>query len=156
MVEPGPVTRNCGGCVACCDGTLRIRVFEHEVHPGRPCPFCMGQGCSIYGRRPTDPCQQFICGWLAPTSPLPEWMRPDRAGLVLLPARLAWRGLRVDVAVPTGRGPRPKALKWLQEFSRQRQRPLIYRLGEDWYAFGPVEFQREVKERIARGETLWG
>lgn len=147
--------RSCGDCIACCDGSLRIQVFEHEVRPGRPCPFCSGHGCTIYERRPRDPCQQFVCGWLAPTSPLPEWMRPDKAGLVLLPASFAWRGLRVDVAVPTGTGPRPKALRWLQDFSRRRQRPLLYQLGEDWYAFGPQEFQLEMKQRIDRGETLW-
>ena len=82
-------------------------------------------------------------------------MRPDKAGLVLLPANFQWRGLPVDVAVPTGTGPKQKALRWLQDFSRRRQRPLLYRLGEDWYAFGPVEFQAEIKQRIDRGETLW-
>ncbi len=147
--------RRCGDCVACCDGSLRIKVFEHEVRPGRPCPFCSGRGCSIYERRPHDPCQQFVCGWLVPTSPLPDWMRPDKAGLVLLPANFAWRGFPVDVAVPTGGGPRPKALNWLQDFSRRRQRPLLYQLGEEWYAFGPAEFQREIKRRIELGDALW-
>jgi len=147
--------RACSGCVACCDGSLRIKVFEHDVYPGKPCPFCSGQGCTIHGRHPRDPCQQFVCGWLAATSPLPEWMRPDKAGLVLLPANFLWRGLPVDVAVPTGAGPKQKALRWLQDFSRRRGRPLLYRLGEDWYAFGPVEFQAEIKQRIERGETLW-
>jgi hypothetical protein len=33
--------RACGSCVACCDGSLRIKVLEHEVYPGKPCPFCM-------------------------------------------------------------------------------------------------------------------
>jgi hypothetical protein len=150
--KPG---RSCGGCVACCDGSLRIKVFEHEVYPGKPCPFCTGSGCSIHGRHPVDPCQRFVCGWLAPTSPLPEWMRPDKAGLVLLPAQFTWRGLRVDVAVPTGGGPKAKALQWLKEFSRQQQRPLVYHQGEDCYAFGPDEFQQEIKRKLARGEALW-
>jgi hypothetical protein len=72
-----------------------------------------------------------------------------------LPAKLEWRGLRVDVAVPTGAGPRRRALRWLQTFSRERQRPLLYQLEEEWYAFGPPEFQQEVRRRVERGETLW-
>jgi hypothetical protein len=155
MEDARDVQRSCEGCVACCDGSLRIKVFEHDVYPGKPCPFCADRGCAIYDRRPRDPCQQFICGWLARRSPLPDWMRPDRAGFVLLPAKLQWRGLRVDVAVPTGAGLRERALIWLKDFSRREQRPLLYQVGEDWYAFGPPEFQHEIKARIDRGETLW-
>jgi hypothetical protein len=147
--------RHCGSCVACCDGSLRITVEEHAVYPGKPCPYCTGQGCSIYGRHPRDPCQLFICGWLAPGSPLPEWMRPDKAGLVLLPAKLDWRGLKVDVAVPTGAGPKTRALEWLKDFSRRRQRPLLYQQGDDWYAVGPPEFQQAIKAKLDRGEKLW-
>ena len=146
--------RHCGGCVACCDGSLRIKVFEHEVYPGKPCPYCSG-GCSIYGRHPAEPCQTFICGWLAPTSPLPEWMRPDKAGLVVLPAQFLWRGLRVDVAVSTGGGPKEKALAWLKDFSQRERRPLVYHRGDDCYAFGPEEFQQEIKGKLDRGEKLW-
>jgi hypothetical protein len=147
--------RHCGSCVACCDGSLRITVEEHAVYPGKPCPHCTGQGCAIYGNHPRDPCQLFICGWLTPASPLPEWMRPDKAGLVLLPAKFSWRGLKVDVAVPTGAGPKTRALQWLKDFSRRRQRPLLYQRGEDWYVVGPPEFQQEIKAKLDRGETLW-
>jgi hypothetical protein len=153
--DSGNPARSCGSCVACCDGSLRITVEEQAVYPGKPCLHCTSRGCAIYGRHPRDPCQLFICGWLAPGSPLPEWMRPDKAGLVLLAAKLDWRGLKVDVAVPTGAGPKARALRWLEEFSRSRQRPLLYQLGEDWHAVGPPEFQQEIKARIARGETLW-
>lgn len=156
MVRPtAGAKRRCGDCVACCDGSLRITVFEHDVYPGKPCPFCSGQGCSIYGRHPLDPCRHFVCGWLAPASPLPDWMRPDKAGLVLLAAKLTWRGLKVDVAVPTGAGPGERGLSWLKEFSLDRQRPLLYQQGESWYAFGPPEFQQEIKDKIERGEKLW-
>ncbi len=147
--------RRCGDCVACCDGSLRIQVFEHAVAPQHPCPYCTGHGCAIYERRPLDPCQQFLCGWLAPTSPLPEWMRPDRAGLIMLPAALRWRDLSVDLAVPTGTGPRAKSLNWLKAFSTRRRRPLLYRIGDDWYAHGPTEFQEEIRCQMAKGETPW-
>ena len=147
--------RHCGTCTACCDGWLRITVQGHEVRPGKPCPFSAGHCCTIYATRPQDPCRAFICGWLAPGSPLPEWMRPDKAGLVLLPAKLDWRGLKVDVAVPTGAGPKTRALEWLKDFSRRRQRPLLYQQGDDWYVVGPPEFQQAIKAKLDRGEKLW-
>jgi hypothetical protein len=32
---------------------------------------------------------------------------------------------------------------------------LLYRIGEEWYAFGPPAFQTEMHERIGRGEQPW-
>jgi hypothetical protein len=147
--------RQCGTCTACCDGWLRITVQGHAVHPGKPCPFSSGHNCTIYETRPQDPCRAFICGWLAHNSPLPDWMRPDRAGLILLPANFTWRGLPVDVAVPVGERPKQKALDWLKAFATAKGRPLLYRIGEDWYAFGPPDFQTEMRDRIGRGEQPW-
>lgn len=147
--------RDCGACTACCDGWLKITVHGHPVYPGKPCPFSSGHHCTIYETRPQDPCRGFVCGWLARGSPLPDWMRPDRAGVIVLAASFTWRGLSVDVAVPVGAGAKPEALKWLTAFGTASGRPLIYRIGEDWYAFGPPAFQTEMQERIGRGEQLW-
>jgi hypothetical protein len=147
--------RQCGTCTACCDGWIKIEVQGHEVRPGKPCPFSSGHHCTIYPTRPEDPCRTFICGWLARNSPLPEWMRPDKADLILLPASFTWRGLPVDVAVPIGERPKPKALEWLKAFSSAKGRPLLYRITEDWYAFGPPDFQTEMRDRIGRGEQPW-
>jgi hypothetical protein len=155
MTAPGKPLRQCDACTACCDGWLKITVYGHTVRPGKPCPFSSGRHCTIYDTRPQDPCRAFICGWLAASSPLPEWMRPDRAGVILLAASFAWRGLTVDVAVPVNDGPRPEALEWLQSFATAQGRPLLYRIGEEWYAFGPPEFQTEMRERIGRGEQPW-
>jgi hypothetical protein len=147
--------RRCGGCTACCDGWLRIKVFGHDVEAGKPCPFSSGHHCTIYDQRPENPCRAFICGWLNQNSPLPNWMRPDMANMILLPANFIWRGRPVDVAVPVGPRPKTKALEWLKKFSTAQGRPLLYRIMEDWYAFGPPEFQTEMRDRISKGEPLW-
>jgi hypothetical protein len=147
-------TRRCETCTACCDGWLKITVYGQAVYPGKPCPFSSGHHCTIYETRP-DPCRTFVCGWLARGSPLPEWMRPDRAGVILMAASFTWRGLQVDVAVPVGKGPKPEALEWLTAFATTSGRPSIYQVGDDWYAFGPPAFQAEMRERISRGEKLW-
>jgi len=147
--------RQCEACTACCDGWLKIAVYGHAVYPGKPCPFSSEHHCTIYDTRPQDPCRAFVCGWLARASPLPDWMRPDRAGVILLAASFTWRGLPVDVAVPVGDGPSPQALEWLTGFATSKGRPLLYRIGEEWYAFGPPAFQTEMHERIGRGEQPW-
>ena len=154
-VHETPTARHCGTCTACCDGWLRITVQGHDVHPGKPCPFSVDHRCAIYPTRPDDPCRHFVCGWLAPTSPLPTWLRPDQAKAILLAANFTWRGLPVDVAVPVGERPTEKALEWLRSFATAAGRPLVYRIGDDWYAFGPPDFQVEMAARVRRGEQLW-
>ena len=136
--------RVCGPCTACCDGWLQIEVRGHEVRRGKPCPFSSAHGCSIYSERPQHPCREFICGWLIATSPLPEWMRPDKSDMIMLAANFTWRGLAVDVAVAAGTRPKQKALDWLMKFSARTKRLLIYQIGE-----------AEISERIRNGEAPW-
>lgn len=147
--------RTCGSCTACCDGWLQIEVRGHRVREGKPCPFSIEHRCSIYGERPQHPCREFICGWLAASSPLPEWMRPDKSDMIMLAANFVWRGLPVDIVVAAGRRPRKKALDWLMKFSSQQRRLLIYQADDDWFAFGPPAFQSEMTNRIGRGERPW-
>jgi hypothetical protein len=147
--------RTCGSCTACCDGWLQIEVRGHHIRPGKPCPFSVGNHCSIYSERPQHPCREFICGWLIASSPLPEWMRPDKSDMIMLAANFFWRGLPVDVLVAVGDRPKKKAMDWLMKFSAEKKRLLIYQVKEDWFAFGPPAFQAEVSERIARGEKPW-
>lgn len=147
--------RRCGSCTACCDGWLQIEVRGNKVSRGTPCPFNSGHNCSIYAERPEDPCRRFICGWLATHSPLPEWMRPDQAGMILLPAQFRWNDFAVDVAVSIGESPKTKALTWLKGFCEAHRRPLLYQIGTNWHAFGPQAFQLEMRDVLARGDTLW-
>src|SRR5262249_24126743 len=147
--------RQCGTCTACCDGWLKIEVYGHKVDRGKPCPFSVGHRCKIYPTRPQDPCRQFICGWLARTSPLPEWLRPAEPNLILLAANFSWRDLPVDVAVAVGERPREKALDWLKQFATARRRLLLYQSFEEWHAFGPPASQAEMQDRISRGEQIW-
>ncbi|KWV57395.1 hypothetical protein AS156_39485 [Bradyrhizobium macuxiense] len=147
---PNANARRCGECTACCDGWLKIRIGDHDVKPGHPCPFSGAGKCAIYDTRPVDPCRNFVCGWLAPTSPLPEWMRPDRSHLIFLPASFTWRTIPVDVAVAVGARPRAKARAWLEAFSRDARRPLLLQADGEWQAHGPPDFLHDMVERLAR------
>lgn len=165
MVLSKEKPRECQPCTACCEGWLQIVIKGQPVYPGKPCPHCTGSGCNDYANRPVDPCVEFICGWRMDDSPLPDWMRPDNAKVVVLFDHGKWRGMPVDLAVPVGRRIPRRALNWLEEFARSRQRPLIYveqvlennqyTRNQAPYAYGPPEFQQEMAARIQSGLPLW-
>ncbi len=150
--------RSCQNCTACCDGWLRITIQGQAVYPGKKCPFSTGTGCSDYPNRPIQPCRQFDCGWLIKGSPLPDWMRPDTAKVIVLFNELVFSGIPIDVAVPVGRRIPPRALQWLKYFAERERRVLIYSeqivanksfTGEQSIAaFGPPELSRFMPEII--------
>ena len=135
---------------------LQIEVRGHKVGKGQPCPFSVAHRCSIYSERPQHPCREFVCGWLVASSPLPDWMRPDQASMIMLAANPVWCGLPVDVAVPAGELPKQIALDRLTRFCAENRRLLVYQIGDEWFAFGPPVFQTDIASRLARGETPWG
>jgi hypothetical protein len=153
--------RDCQPCTGCCDGWLQIEVEGRPVYPGKPCHHSTGKGCDAYATRPVDPCQQFICGWRMDHSPLPEWMKPNNAKVIVLFDQSQWRGMPVDVAVPVGRRIPPRALQWLMQFAQTQQRALIYSeqkvengqftKQQSAMAYGPPEFQQEVVARLQNG-----
>ena len=158
--------RQCQPCTACCDGWVRINVFDQPVLPGKPCPHSAGPitkagggGCRIYAERPIDPCINFSCAWVRPASHLPDWMRPSEAKVIVLAEWTTWRTFPVDLALPVGPRVPAKALKWLQEYSKKTFRPLIYAEQETTksghftgeqrvHGFGPPTFQEEMSALI--------
>jgi hypothetical protein len=98
-------------------------------------------------------------------SPLPDWMKPSNAKVIVLFDQTRWRGMPVDVAVPVGRRIPPRSLNWLKQFAQEHQRGLLYseQIVEDgaftnqqaFSAYGPPEFQQEMGARAASGEKPW-
>ena len=157
--------RQCQPCTACCDGWVQMNIRGAEVSPGCPCPHSTGKGCNDYANRPVDPCDNFNCGWIVPQSPLPDWMKPNEAKVMVLFNKLRWQGLPVDVAIPVGKRIPPRALHWLKQFAEQQGRPLLYTeqvivngqysKEQQTIAYGPPAFQQEIAARIAQGQRLW-
>ena len=156
--------RECQPCTACCDGWLQIVVGGVEVFPGSPCPHSTGKGCDDYGHRP-ESCIKFNCGWVVANSPLPMWLKPDNAKVIVIFNKFQWQGVPVDLAVPVGRRIPPRSLNWLKRFAEQHRRPLVYaeQIVEDGkfqkqqtlFAHGPPAFQQQVATWQAQGVTLW-
>lgn len=157
--------RSCQPCTACCDGWVQMTIQGVPVHPGKPCPHSTGQGCDDYANRPRDPCIDFQCGWVITGSPLPDWMKPENAKVIVIFNKTSWQQLPVDVAVPVGRRIPPRALNWLKDFAERNGRPLLfseqvkvegqYRREQLFSAHGPPEFQTHVNALLAAGRPLW-
>lgn len=157
--------RICQPCTGCCDGWVRMVIEGEEVYPGRPCRHSTGQGCDDYERRPQDPCHDFNCGWVVADSPLPDWMKPNEAKVIVLFSKLNWRGMPVDLAVPVGKRIPPRALQWLKQFSERNLRPLIFteqiesngefQKEQQLFVHGPPEFQQEFTQLQKSGAKLW-
>jgi hypothetical protein len=145
--------RKCGECIACCGGWVVGNVFGHEMKPGSPCPFVRAGGCSIYARRPTDPCKKFMCGWLVPGSPFPDEFRPDKLGVIFV--LIAWRGRRAWVLAPTGRDPDEQLLEQMRRYSTSTGEPHVIRQATKLLCFGSVEFQQDMLIKEQRGELPW-
>lgn len=153
-VGPEHLQRQCMPCTACCGGWLYAEVNEHTVKPGHPCPHSVNQGCGIYAQRPNNPCRTFVCSWRVAGSPLPDWMRPDLSGVIVL-LSLPWEGELVISAIPAGPEIPQKTLEWLQAYARQHQRPLIYYTrviengeyrGLKRFGYGPAAFRQKVAD----------
>jgi len=142
-------------CTACCEGWLTAEdILGHELKPGHPCPHSKPEGCMVYARRPEVPCRSFICSWLVKDSPLPDWMRPDLSGAIVL-LSLPWENERVISAVPVGEKIPQATLEWLQAYARMHQRPMIFyqRLrheggfrGLKRFGYGPAAFRQKVAQ----------
>jgi hypothetical protein len=117
--------RQCLSCSACCEGWIKAKINGVPLSPYKPCEFCSGEGCAIYEKRPAVPCASFICGWLMDQSPLPEHMKPNACGAIILFDR-KWGGNTVTYALPTGERIPGDTLEWLMAYSREHSRPLIF------------------------------
>ena len=143
-LNPGPA-RACQPCTACCDGWLRANIYGAEVGPGNPCPHSSRGGCNIYEQRPTEPCRTFVCAWAATGSLLPDWLRPNECGAIII-LNADWLGEDVIKAIPVGVRIPERTLNWLKAYAQAAKRPLIFseRLvkkskfaGFNYLRFGP-------------------
>ena len=75
--------RECGTCTKCCEGHLTGEALGHTFYGGKPCHFiAIGTGCTVYEKRPKDPCVSYKCGWLI-NPDIPEWMKPSDINAII-------------------------------------------------------------------------
>ena len=136
--------RSCGTCTKCCEGWLSANIKGHEMHPGKPCFFLADGKCTDYGGRPNT-CKVYNCAWKSESETFPEWMRPDRTGVIIskitLPSRpdlthyeVAESGGNLDV----------KTLNWLIQWSIDKGVNLFYEIEGKHHAIGSPAFKQSM------------
>ncbi len=148
-------SRACGDCAACCQGWLTTNALGHDIYLNHPCPHSNGHGCTIHTERPEDPCKLFFCAWATVDSDLPHWMQPNQSGVIVLSNRMHWQKMPVDILVSTENDPNEKLIHWFQERCHQQGIMFVYQKNEQWFGYGPEQFQLDMAEKISRGEALW-
>jgi hypothetical protein len=161
----GKISRKCLPCNACCQGWLKIETPIVKASVGNACQHCSSMGCTIYGSRPVDPCQKFVCAWLNHDSDLPDWMRPDRSHAIVMTNRLRWNNRPVITVTYTVSPAPSKTRDWLYKYSDESGMPLatiefLFDRGKATNkkrlsTHGPIDFALEIMDRFNRGEQLW-
>lgn len=124
--------RSCGSCTKCCDGWLTGEVMGHRFFPGRPCHFvASGKGCSIYSKRPVDPCISFKCSWLK-NQDIPEWMKPDQINAIICDKEI--NGIPYISVVEAGSILDSRVLSWIISYVLKNQ------LNLSWEADGGTSY----------------
>ena len=122
--------RTCDGCIKCCEGWLWGEAHGHKFWPGRPCHFMSDKGCSIYEKRPYEPCKSFKCEWLVNES-IPEWMKPDLINAIIYireeQGKTFWEITEAGSKLDT------KVLSWLfMEYQNGKIPNLKYQIEGGW------------------------
>jgi hypothetical protein len=133
------------------------------MEPGKPCAHCTVQGCAIYENRPEIPCRKFKCAWLADGDVIPENMRPDQCGAIVMFDR-KWNGWSIVKAVAVGDLIPEETLEWLMAYARENKIPLLWQEnlvvdGKKYGAirnrgFGPPAFVEHVKHAIGPEDIM--
>jgi len=137
------VKRSCGDCHKCCEGWLTGAAYGFEFNEGRPCQFLShSKHCTIYDKRPVDPCQSYRCEWLA-NPVIPEWLQPNQSNVIITGRKLKdhvyWDlkecGVKLDSSV----------LNWFFIFCLNHNVNLVYQINGSMNYLGTEEFVTDYK-----------
>lgn len=138
------MTRQCGTCTKCCDGTLEGTINGHEMRPGKPCYYLtLGKGCNIYNERPQEPCKRYECAWIVDEN-IPDFMKPENANCILdYREKNGIKYLRL-VACETPYS--AEVLSWCIDYARLKNINLFWSINKKNYYFGSDNFIAELSK----------
>jgi hypothetical protein len=124
--------RTCGTCTKCCEGWLPGDALGHTFFEGKPCHFiAIGTGCTVYAKRPEDPCKSYKCGWLT-NQDIPEWMKPNEVNAIVDFREL--EGVKYVNVSEAGDVLESRVLSWLIQFAIKNNINLLWTIqgGSNW------------------------
>ena len=140
-------SRVCGECTKCCEGWLSATIKTHEMYPGKPCFFLASGKCSDYNGRP-DTCKVYNCAWKTESETFPEWMRPDRTGMIISKMVLPTRAdLTHYEIIESGGKLDVKTLNWLIQWSLAKDVNLLYEIEGKHHTIGSLSFKQSMTNK---------
>lgn len=136
--------RHCGSCTHCCDGTLSANIRGYEMKPGVPCFFVqLNKGCTDYDNRPSDPCRDYMCEWLAEDFIPLEW-KPDKVEWLI--TKVKTKNFKYLKLMPSGKFPTQEHVKWFIEYLQKNNLNGAWytEKGLDWH--GSIDFDKEMQQ----------
>lgn len=144
--------RSCGDCTKCCEGWLEGEALGHKFYPGRPCHFiAIGKGCSVYSKRPKDPCQSYKCAWLVDEN-IPEWMKPSEINAIV-DYRTTSNGISYISANEAGSILSSQVLTWIIQYALSNNLNLLWKVNQGLHWIGSPEFIEAIQEDT-KGKTV--
>lgn len=135
--------RSCGDCTKCCEGWLQGEALGYKFYSGRPCHFvAIGKGCSIYAKRPKEPCQTYKCAWIE-SDDIPEWMKPSEVNAIV-DFRKTKNGIDYISINEAGAVLSAQVLTWAIQYALKNKKNLYWKVanGEHW--IGSPEFDKDI------------
>ena len=136
--------RKCDTCTECCQGWLSGEAHGKKFYAGKPCHFVSTKGCTIYSRRPHDPCVIFKCGWLEDSEMFPEWTKPSIAK-VLARKHTTPKGIEYYIIFECGQKIDAVILNHFIMYSLNNSVNISIQVNGGWNNFGTREFLEDVK-----------
>lgn len=131
-------SRSCDGCTGCCEGWLTGNIYGEDMYPGKPCQFVkVGVGCTIYKKRPKDPCKTFQCSWRT-SEVIPERFSPSKTGVIIVEQQV--QGMSYLKAVFAGNEMDIDMLSWFLSYSVAEQQNVEWTIKGQTYQIGQSEF----------------
>lgn len=130
--------RECGTCTKCCEGWLVGEALGYKFYQGKPCHFIsIGKGCSVYAKRPKDPCVTYKCTWLINEN-IPEWMKPSEINAII-DERIN-DGIKYLSVSEAGSKLDSSVLTWIIEYALANQINLLWKVNNGSHWIGSPEF----------------
>ena len=130
--------RNCGSCTKCCEGYLSGVAHNKPFFLGNPCHYlAIGEGCTIYAKRPKDPCVNYHCEWLN-NSEIPEWLKPDKINAIITKRIIKNTENNTEIEywdiTEAGETMRSNVLTWVIEYALNNNKNLRWQVegGNHW------------------------
>lgn len=144
------MSRQCGDCTKCCEGYLTGAAYNKAFFPGRPCHFVtIGKGCTIYARRPKDPCVSYTCQWIA-NSDIPEWMKPDEINAIFTKRKFEDSDIEFIDLVEAGETLRAGVLSWFIMYAMEKGLNARWQVDGGQHWIGSKEFLDAMNKNITK------